>query len=798
MIRPTFLGFETAKRALTASQLGLDTVGHNISNINTAGYTRQRVDQVSISSSGYKTKYQAFGSFFPGQGSDVTGISQIRDPYLDRRYRAEATACGEYAAISNGLGDINAIFDEIMTTGSHAKMSEFLSALDKLLTNADSKEHATVLRTKAEQIIQVLNENSRHLDGVELQQQEELESVVGKVNLILEQIAMLNGKIKEDNFYGNPANELNDQRNLLIDQLSEYIAIDVKYTPFQVRENQFIQILSIEIKNSGYTDPGDPSKNIPPTVLVDSTQYNGLKMTVENGETHIKLVEGVSGNEIKKKNAPDSDITSDFLQGGIKGYLDILNGQGVHAKTGESSFRGIPYYRACLNDYAQQLARVMNEMNQLHVYDSSGSVYTIDRPLFTTTDIPPSPDWRDITAANLQVSAEWGKNPRYIENSQKHNALYTDSTGMLYTRDDDGNLVGTNIPYTSIVGVDKDGFLLIEDPANPLGNYTNTNGGFNIKVGGKVYDSTTLTPPITSAGLQFDSTGALLDSASNPVTVTLPDGSTVTLNKNNLQRLSTNWVDRNGNATSVPEDAVNLTDLVRAVTERSEVENPYYLPDYVDSTTFSGNGFRVKASDGNYYDTSDSTVVSPQINDTDVEVVNGKLVYSSTTTIVGATPGDEVKVTVTTGGGTETITLSFNNLKKISNTDARIYEVGDPAPNELIPGESANDNLIALKLALTSPVTFDNGFRGTFQEYLVHFQSEMASDQESTDALLEANYTVLAGLANTRDSISAVSLDEEGINMMTFQNYYNAAARYMTVLDEALGTVIQNMGIVGR
>ena len=89
-------------------------------------------------------------------------------------------------------------------------------------------------------------------------------------------------------------------------------------------------------------------------------------------------------------------------------------------------------------------------------------------------------------------------------------------------------------------------------------------------------------------------------------------------------------------------------------------------------------------------------------------------------------------------------------------------------------------------------------FTGSFQEMFTNTGSMLALDVKSTTSLLDNYVTISDEVANMRDNISSVSLDEEGMNILHYQKSYNAAARLMTALDEALNTVINSMGIVGR
>ena len=114
-----------------------------------------------------------------------------------------------------------------------------------------------------------------------------------------------------------------------------------------------------------------------------------------------------------------------------------------------------------------------------------------------------------------------------------------------------------------------------------------------------------------------------------------------------------------------------------------------------------------------------------------------------------------------------------------------------------------NDNILAMIDSLKSKKEYEaaNGatiFNGTFQEYFTNIGSVLGLDIKSTDSLLDNYTTVATDIANMRDNISRVSLDEEGMNILHYQKSYNAAARLMTALDEAISTIISNMGVVGR
>jgi len=110
MLRSTFYSFTTALRGLNTAQKQLDVTGQNISNVSTTGYTRQRADTYASSAAGYGDKYASIvNSSLVGQGSVVSGISQIRDPFLDVRFRRESSAVGEQDSKANCMEGIESI-----------------------------------------------------------------------------------------------------------------------------------------------------------------------------------------------------------------------------------------------------------------------------------------------------------------------------------------------------------------------------------------------------------------------------------------------------------------------------------------------------------------------------------------------------------------------------------------------------------------------------------------------------------------------------------------------------------------
>lgn len=131
-MRPTFLGFETQKRTIQVAQKNLDIAGNNISNINTVGYTRQRVDLYAMYVSGNRSLRWCSNTnnlSLTGQGVNAYGVSQTRDQYIDKRYRENTAVEAETEKKVNILADVEDVLDNIDTDGLQYYTEQYFKAL---------------------------------------------------------------------------------------------------------------------------------------------------------------------------------------------------------------------------------------------------------------------------------------------------------------------------------------------------------------------------------------------------------------------------------------------------------------------------------------------------------------------------------------------------------------------------------------------------------------------------------------------------------------------------------------------
>jgi len=382
-MRPTFLGFETAKKGIMASQKALDLTGHNIANVNTKGYTRQRLDIFSMVTTGGGVKYSGSSISNAGQGVYAGGVAQIRDPFLDKRFRELNSDTAEAGIKTGVLTDIENVLDNVDTQGLQNSMLNFQKAMTSFSSDStDREEMANIFAQSGKQLVNILNSYDSKLQQVQDQTKFEINASVGDMNATLNKIAALNKQIV-DSYVGSGnvslalagdytvnasygPNELLDARNVLIDSLSTYGNLEA------IPQNDG----SVNIKFAGAT-------------VVEGSKATQMSLR-EDSITGALIPSFTNGSEFK----PTS--------GSLKGYIELYNGNGCYAQGAQNGSEGIPYYKSVINKFAESIAKEFNAMN----VDSAAP--TVERPLFVPSE------GAVVTAGNIRLADSWLKNPMSV------------------------------------------------------------------------------------------------------------------------------------------------------------------------------------------------------------------------------------------------------------------------------------------------------------------------------------------------------------------------------------------------
>lgn len=316
-----FYSLQIARTGLVASQKALEVTSHNIANANTEGFTRQRLD--FSSRQGVTANKITIGS-----GVDVDKLTQIRDEYLDYQFRGENSVKNELETKSETTTYIENIFGEPSDHGINQSLSDFFVSMEELTNNA---QEATYRETVVQNAVK-LTDSIRTVATELVEYQKEINNVidmsVDQVNSIIERVHALNKTIYNYELKGTQANDLRDERNLLIDKLSEYVNIEA----FEDSTGKLV--------------------------------VNAAGTSVING-THVKYMEVKSGDLNGYTGEHDNVIywegtTSEVRpqSGKLRALLDTRDGN-------EQGDQGIPYYLDQLNILAKGMVEKFNEINNL-------------------------------------------------------------------------------------------------------------------------------------------------------------------------------------------------------------------------------------------------------------------------------------------------------------------------------------------------------------------------------------------------------------------------------------------------
>ncbi len=713
MIRPTFMGFDIAKRGIMAAQKGLDISGQNLVNWDSDGYTRQRLEQVAVAPNVSATRYSYNRAGLAGQGVEINGISQTRDKFLDKRFREENAETGYYDKVNNLLGDIESTIDELKVNGDSGirySLKEMMDSLSTFSKDAYSETYANIVMNTFKNMAQTLQQLSMKLDNVASQQKFDLSVSVQDFNQLVQKLAAVNKSIGDDvgaslNPHFGP-NELLDERNLLLDELS-------KYGEIEVRTNSDS---TVTVTMNGHT-------------VVDRAKYDQLEMFPDpNSElmhdsTVPVEVRWVSTNQ-----------QAEFKNGIIKGFTDFINGAGPAPGEGQTSKRGIPYYQAKLDTFAQTLADTVNGIipdttapeiqaqkqrvddlgAQEAALNSLTSLYSSLQKQYAAL----SPTDPDLTNKQNALEQQWQDAVAAYK--------YPDAGGTTHTLASP-RLTGTatTTPFDAILG----------DPtANPPVAGTLTPGTQQYKDIEALRDSY----------LELDKKYAAANAAG--------DNTYMTSLQNKMDRLV---ADYNSLQYKTPTPDTGITGL--------------------STVTVASNNLTAVQTAVNAELADLEPLKKPQVEKLDDMIANApkKKLYGS----IDGGPINAQNLTITDDwNGNPSYVISILDSKQ------------NNALNQLINALNAD------KISFQSRGEL---VESTFSDYVTGYSTTLAEDKNYYYNRLEATTVLNNELQDRRDEVSGVVVDEEVANVMLYNKSLSAASRLMTALDEALDVLINRTGRVG-
>jgi flagellar hook-associated protein 1 FlgK len=274
-----FFGLEIGRRALLANQQALEVVGHNTSNVNTPGYSRQIIMMQATEPHTVPTRYfMSKGQV--GTGVEVGAIIRMRDEFVDRRVFTALSSQGALTNLSEVLKRVEQSFGEPGNAGIGQMISEFFNAFSELSANPESGAIRSTVRNRAEAMINAFRSVNSALDQINPEISLKVATKVADINALAKEVAALNRQIRMIVGAGNQPNDLMDKRGQLLEQISAMVDIQV----ISARNSETgAQTGELHVNVGGYPlVQGDLAGKLPITL---STERGIIGLKLDTGET---------------------------------------------------------------------------------------------------------------------------------------------------------------------------------------------------------------------------------------------------------------------------------------------------------------------------------------------------------------------------------------------------------------------------------------------------------------------------------------------------------------------------------
>ena len=849
----SFFGLELGKRALDYFRRGMETAGHNISNADVEGYSRQRVE---ASTTDPYTDPGLARPAIPGQigtGVKIDAIVRLRDEFLDVQYREESTVQGYWDAISSALDTVELYINEPGGKGLKASLDSFWTSLEDFHTQADSASVREVVVSQVKSLTAELDQIVQNYDEYRKALDRDLVLQVDQANDYIDQIAALNVTIKEIEGVGGNPNDLYDRRDLLAEKLSKLIDIDVNpacsisneyiidlHGKILVQGDQTRHLVAVEVAgNNGMHDVQVEENEFDlvgkPEVL-EIIAEQGAQDAVHNiaidrlaSETTWKVGQGdatlpacpprVRPTSVSEALSLKGSITLQVGSQGVQSKSKVLSAPLLTAGTAGDAYS----FRVSAGTEERDVSVTWNGANWEISDDAGTAVFTTAADTLSVADIQ---GFLSTSLGSMDVSATLT-----TAATGDQMTLASDDFHMISIVDVKGSIVSKlgmtdDSPKMSIDVTEADTLETIRNKINGVYGITDENGDAildkpeqwlhaSIEKGTDDTFYLVLESNVVGESQRINVIGD--ESGSMHVAQRLGLVSTETVG--GVSRTETSFMQQAEDASFTFDDhrylsSSNMFREARLVPAKNEITKAY--DDYTATRTSEvSEGITLKLKKA-----SDETSITIR-HHVQGGSIAGTMEARDDYILSYLDAFDELAYTLATemnaihygghGIGDNETTTGVNFFETIAaqygasrTLDLNAAVVNDPsligAARDDGKGMSlgCGDGSNALLMAQQKQARVMTSDSATFNQFYEAFTARLGSDAGRAEQMTE-NQTELTGQIDTqRQSTMGVNIDEEMLDIVKFQQSFNAMSRYITTIDEMLDKIINGMGLVGR
>lgn len=853
-----FGSLNTALLGIYTHKLAMNVVGHNIANASTEGYSRQRPIIVTTP----PLTLQFSNILTIGTGSQVKDIQRVRDLFLDLQYRQVTNRYTYFDTTYSNLHYIEQLLTGSSESGITSLYDYFMSTAEEIITDPTNVAAKREFVTSAQQMVTNIKDFYLRLQQLREDINNEISQTVDKVNSLVANLAKINEQVRIATALKSTPNDLLDERDRILDELSQYANISY----YETKDGQTILMLGDQVVLSGSV------------------------------QTEIRALERPYAKGFYELFVGNSRVT--VADGKIKALLDLRDNT-------------IVKYMSYLDEFALTLSDKLNLIHR-EGFDSSGNITGLNlfNPITSTYSADDPALYRILGSRKMMNGPIYYATglTGYSSSSQLENITFT-SDGELTLFDgnsttsvsvNNGSTVqdlisalsstwlSLNVGQHSSDGINTTYRLYFDSTINLRDTLVIDNGNVLTRMGFKTKELQLLTisdlSKVESGNYTLSFQEALADGSELTETLDLTISESTTLsdlaNQINSQLSNIRATITNNTLVLIPNsnlefsnDRISITDeggfLVQAqankitysVLDVSEtLENIFAgttnfdptvgfdlvinntsihvdptvdtLQDFVTKINSASTGivadltphgaFVLRASRSYEFDLRSFNITGPQglfealgFIDTNSDPTNFDADWSVNYALISRNEDFETVrdrlslselLTVDKRESYEPYFFvdqwSVSNAL-LSNAESLAVDIGKTLTNttwnavSFLPTGESNTQIMNLISSSRYETLLADG-KESFYEFMTGIIAELGVESETASNLKSNTELLRSEIDQSRESVKGVSLDEEMTNMIKYQHAFNAAARVITTIDEMIGRVIDNMGVVGR
>jgi len=768
--------------ALLTAQKNLDITGHNIANQATPNYSRQRVNQTSVAPS-------RIGPLASGMGVRIVNIQAIRDALVDRALLAGGPAAGAAERRSQILTQVESLFSTDPDASLGQSIADFFNSFEELSRNpGGSAERGAVLHN-AQALAAGFNTAAEGLLNCQRQLVPQIENAIGEVNRLTSDIASRNAQIRDTTTQGGDANDLVDQRFTLIRQLAELAPVDVL-------DNTLGRL---DVRCGGQLlVAGDRALE-----LTTRAQGSGIQIFVGTSSTRFQMASGQLGalTDLADRVIPGYRQRLDTLAGTVAREVNRVQATGVgrggsftalhsHFVAADPNLAlsqcGLPFPIEAGTLTVSIINQATGDVTQSHIaFDPSQDSFA---------DIAARLD----AVAGIRATAAGGSLAIVAD------AGYAfDFTSKVPTQA--GALGGSAVTLGGAVALDADGTYTFAVDASRAVTVASIAGdttlrdlsggaeGFRLRV--RLADGSYATSSDLSLGEDY-STGHTLDEFAADLNAAIAADPTV------AGKVEA-YVDgtRVGFRSRV-QGAASSVQILDPTAGTTALGADHILSGFTagqsqsaDLTIGSTPGLAVTVRDATGATVATLDVGEGYTPGQALELPGGITAAFGAGTVTGA-PAESLSVALTADPDKQGLlaALGLNTLFRGSTAGNLGVEPDIEADPSLIAAARSAapaDNSNALRFAALEGQTFESLGGTTIDDSYAQILGQAGLDAQMALRARDGSRLLLEAAENQRDALSAVSQDEEAVNLLRFQQAYQLAARYLRVIQDMTDLLMQ-------